>query len=329
MPPRAGHADLVEVQKPQTIRHESVHPVGIEGQHFRQGVRVLEQLAGGQRFGVGQQLLGGHGDAARGPALGDVPVGGVVDLAVVSPPVAVGDLARCGHALDERRRLEAQGIEDPRLVQLAQRLAGRLFEDHAQQDVAGVAVLPHAFRAGREVRRPIVDGILHQFCGRVALLQLGRVVGSSADDRIAIVPDASGVLGQLTQGHLLAVGKPGRPVGKPGRERVVQRQHALFLQLQQQDDGEGLAVAADLQPVTDLHGCAFFQAGDAGGLQVATVRRVHQQDQPRRMRLPGQRPRCRTCACTNSSSWATTASGNAPGVCGANSSSPKTSPSSL
>ena len=89
---------------------------------------------------IGGKVSGGHGDGPGGPTLGAVPVGAIDHVAILIPDVTTGGcFLQCGHILDEDGAIHAQGIKNAGLQQIAVRFTRRFFQDHAQQNITGIA----------------------------------------------------------------------------------------------------------------------------------------------------------------------------------------------
>jgi hypothetical protein len=148
---------------------------------------------------------------------------------------------------------------------LTERAAAGCLHDQAEQVVAGVGVRPG--RARREVRR-LVGHQGHQ-------LPRGPVARSSPRGSIQrlfdgrpVVGHAAGVIEQLAEGDLLAVGQDPR---QPTVQAVLQRQPALRDQLQHDGGDQRLGQAAGAEVQLGSHRPAGAQVGHAAGGRLGAV----------------------------------------------------------
>jgi hypothetical protein len=125
----------------------------------------------------------------------------------------------------------AQRPQDPLPYLSRPAPAGDLLDDHTEQDVVGVRVVPPA--AGRE-RGLIVQRERNKFCRRETLeaVLLEPLQGGVHLQQGGVVLQAAGVLEQLPDGDRCAVVAVAlNSAGKPLLDRVRQRQPALIYQL--------------------------------------------------------------------------------------------------
>ena len=131
--------------------------------------------------------------------------------------------------------LHVQGVQDALTKQLFVAHASGLLQDHAKENIAGIAVLPPALLTGPEIRPAMGKGIFHQTAGGAGAAPEGAVVSPGADQFLTIIPETGGMVGQLPQGHLPAMRYSRRPTGQPAGKGIVHTQDSLFGKLEEQD----------------------------------------------------------------------------------------------
>ena len=191
--------------------------------------------------------------------------------------------------------LQSDAAREPASAAARSRRAADALDDHAEDDVVRVGVLP-AF-AGREwrlgveqVREPVLAG--PDLVGiRAEVLRELRVE--------LVAHDPAGVRHQMAHGDLRGVREPREPrlLAEELVERVVEAELLLVDHLQRDGRDVGLADAAEQQPVGRLH----RRAGASG----------------RRRRPPARsscRPRARTPRCLRESSPPCAALRTSPGA---------------
>nr|WP_240639720.1 hypothetical protein [Pseudofulvimonas gallinarii] len=144
----------------------------------------------------------------------------------------------------QRQRLEKHLVQVRRPA-----LAAGLFDDGANEHVAGIVVVPVAARCKR--RRFVLEHRDQRVGIDVATDVLVHVTGNAG-----VALDAGGVVEQLRHRDGIAV----RIVGQEPAERIVQRDLALVDQLQQAGGGELLGHRTDAEDVVGRQRHAQFDA---------------------------------------------------------------------
>src|SRR5258708_14411030 len=102
------------------------------------------------------------GDHAEMRGYAEVNVPTIVDPSLSLEQIAIGQMRNNFFQLDRGRRAHSQRLEDPLLEEVTITQAAGVLNQHAQQKVALVTVLPA--RAGSEVERPLARSLIKLVC---------------------------------------------------------------------------------------------------------------------------------------------------------------------
>ena len=148
-----------------------------------------------------------------------------------------------------------EGTDDAPFQLRSQAMAGGRLDDHANEDVPGVAVGPG--RAGGEQRR-VGGRDAHELLRPPPEVQLAGQVWIQRARIVQVVEQAARVVQELPDADRIAAGdEPGQPV----LDRVAQRQGTLTDELEGHRGHEGLRDAAGAESQVGAHGPAGGEVG--------------------------------------------------------------------